>query len=233
MLKSISLILFVLVLNLFAQNEALEAYKQKDYKKAFQLYKADAKKGNTTAQNALSYLYFNGIGTDKDNKKGLYWLEKAAEKNDSRAQYDLAMMYFDGYNIKQNHKKAFKWLSKSSDLNNTKAKYNLALMYYNGDSTDMNVTKTAVLLDEIALKGHKLAKENVGRIYMQLLKFDKAIYWLKQNAKNNDKEAYYLLAEIYCSQGKYKEAKPWAKKAMDSGNLTAKELWDKYKLKNF
>lgn len=232
MLKSLVLIFFILTSNVFA-NEALKAFKNKEYKKAFKLYQQDANNGNTTAQNALSYLYFNGIGTQKDNKKGLYWIKKAASKNDSTAQYDLAMMYLSGQNVKEDHKEAFKWLEKASKQDNLNAKYNMAFMYYKGDSVDSNVSKTALLLDDIAKKGHQGAKANVGRIYLQLLKFDKAIYWLEKNANDGDNEACYLLAEIYCSEGKYKEAKPWAKKAIDSGNLTAKELWSKYKLKNF
>ena len=133
----------------------------------------------------------------------------------------------------KNYKKAFKILTKASNEGDINAKYNLALMYYQGDGTDINVTKTAELLNQAALGGHKKAIQNIGRIYMQLLKFDKAVYWLEKNAQQGDKEAYYLLAEIYCEQEKFPHAKKWAKKSMDSGNIEAKALWNKYKLENY
>jgi TPR repeat protein len=133
----------------------------------------------------------------------------------------------------KDYKKAFKILTKESEKGDMNAKYNLALMYYQGDGTDINVTKTAELLDQAASMGHKKAIQNVGRIYMQLLKFDKASFWLEKSAEQGDKEAYYLLAEIYCEQEKFPHAKKWAKKSMDSGNIESKELWDRYHLENY
>ena len=127
-------------------------------------------------------------------------------------------------------KKAFELLTISSNNGDINAKYNLALMYYQGDGIDINVTKTLELLDEAASKGHKGALQNVGRIYMQMINFDKASYWLEKNAEAGDEEAYYLLAEIYCEQEKFPHAKRWAKKSIDSGNPNAKELWNKYNL---
>ena len=68
---------------------------------------------------------------------------------------------------------------------------------------------------------------------MQIIKFDKASKWLEINAKDGDKEAYYLLAEIYCEQSKFKQAKKWAKKSIEDGNPKASELYEKYKLKKY
>lgn len=133
----------------------------------------------------------------------------------------------------KDYKKAFELLTKASNKGNINAKYNLALMYYQGDGIDANITKTAELLEEAAMKGHEVAVKNIGRIYMQMYKFDKATYWLEKNAQQGDKGAYYLLAEIYCEQEKFSDAKKWAKKSMDSGNPDAKVLWDRYKLEKY
>jgi len=68
---------------------------------------------------------------------------------------------------------------------------------------------------------------------MQLLKFDKAIQWLKVNAHNGDTNAYYLLAEAYCQQEKFEDAKIWAKKSIKAGNVDAIKLYEKYNLEKY
>ena len=225
--------LLILISSLSASETGLEAFKNQQYKKAYQLYDKEAQKGNSISQNALSYLYFNGIGTTKDIKKGVFWLKKSAHNMDAVAQYDLAMMYLSGHNIKQDKELAYTWLDSAADLGNANAQYNLALMYYNGDNVDINVTKSAMLLEKSALGGSKAALNNLGVIYMQLLKFEKATQWLKVNAHSGDTNAYYLLAEAYIQIENFQEAKISAKKSMDVGNVAAANLWKKYKLDTY
>ncbi len=227
------LVLWILTVGLYAQQSALEAFKKQDYKTAFQRYEQQANEGNVTAQNALSYLYFNGLGTQQSHTKGLEWLRKAAMLKSARAQYDLGMFYLQGNHVTQNYKAALQWLQKASAQGYPDAQYNLALMYYRGDATDQNVTKTAELLEQAAQQGHKGAIANIGRIYMQLLDFENAALWLEKNALNNDTEAYYLLAEIYCAQEKFAQAKQWAQKAKEHGNAQAEALWKKYRLQEY
>ncbi len=227
------LILWILAVSLYATQSALEAFKQHDYTTAFQHYTEKADEGNVTAQNALSYLYFRGLGTQKNDAKGLEWLRKAATLNSPRAQYDLGMFYLQGNHVHQDIDEAFLWLEKAAAQDYADAQYNLALMYYRGDATDQNITKTAQLLERAAQQGHQGAIANVGRIYMQLLDFEHAVVWLEKNAFNHDQEAYYLLAEIYCEQEKFSQAKQWAKKSKDSGNAQAEILWKKYHLQDY
>ena len=114
----------------------------------------------------------------------------------AQAQYDLGMMYLGGHNVKQDSKLAFTWLDSSSNLGHLDANYNEALMYYEGDIIDRNVTKSLQLLEMAASGGHKKSIANIGRIYMQELKFDKAKKWLKVNAQDGDTEAQNLLNTI-------------------------------------
>ena len=182
---------------LFASNEtALEAYKNKEYTKAFTLYEQEAKKGDTTAMNALSYLYYNGIGVDQDTKQSLNYLQKAADAKDKRACLDLGIFYLQGLRVVQDYKKAAEYLECAADRGSAEAQYNLALMYYNGDGVKQDVKKAAALLEAAANSGHKRARANVGRIYMQALDFKKAKEWLEKNVADGDKEAAVLLKEI-------------------------------------
>ena len=147
--------------------------------------------------------------------------------------FKKGMNYLFGVGIKKDKTQAFYYLDKASKNNHAEASYNLALMYYMGDGIDQNISMSAKLLDSSAKAGYEKSIANVGRIYMQLLKFDKAIKWLKINAKNGDIQANYLLAEIYVEKGEFKNAKINAKIAIDNDNLNAKNLWDTYNLSKY
>jgi TPR repeat protein len=195
--KNVIFIFLVSVAGLYASiDEALQAYKQGRYEKALYLYEKEAKKGDTTAMNALSYLYHEGIGTKKDRNKSLEYLQKAADKEDARACLDLGLVYLAGKELKQDYKLAAKYLECAAKKNETEALYNLALMYYNGDGVRQDAKKAAALLERAAKLGHQRAKANVGRIYMQALNFSKAKEWLRENVKDGDKEAALLLEKI-------------------------------------
>ncbi|MFK5937532.1 MAG: tetratricopeptide repeat protein [Sulfurimonas sp.] len=133
----------------------------------------------------------------------------------------------------KNYQKAFTLLQKASDNGDVNAKYNLALMYYRGDGTKQDIPKSLELLEVAAKQGNEKALQNIGRVYMQIIKFDKAIYWLEKNAKQGDKNAYYLLAEIYCSQEKFALAKKWANKSIKSGNVESKILYKECQLDKY
>jgi len=183
--------------SLFSSQLALDAFKQKDYKKAYTLYLQEANNGDLKAKSALSYLYFNALGVEKNSSKALKYLTQAADGNYTTAQYDLGMIYLLGEDdIKTDKQKAFKWLSRAADLNHTQAKYNLALMYYQGEGTQIDVKKSAELLESAAKDGDKQSQKIVGKIYMQLLKFKKAKPWLELNAKNGDEDAKHLLEVV-------------------------------------
>jgi len=196
-MKKVLISSLFLLNSLLAAESALEAFKNGEYKKAFELYTLDAKDGNSSALNALSYLYFNGLGIQQNDAKGVELLKKSAEKNNKNAAYDLGMMYLIGDHIQQDKKQAFHYLTQASQDKHSDAEFNLALMYYNGDAIDSNITKSLELLEDAAKRGHKAAISNIGRIYMQDFQFEKAVKWLKVNVKNGDEEAKSLLQEIY------------------------------------
>jgi len=148
-------------------------------------------------------------------------------------KFDVGMQYLLGEGVAQDKHKAFTYLSESAEMGNAQAAYNLALMYYLGDGVKQDTAKSLALLEKSAQQGYEKAIENIGRIAMQLMKFDKALKWLKINAKNGDIKANYLISEIYVMREDYKNAKIYAKKAIDLGDNDARNLWREYKLSNF
>ena len=74
-------------------NEGLSAFKNGDFKKAFEHWYPLAEEGNAESQNRLGYLYEHGKGVKRDYKKAVKWYLKAAEKNEPAAQFNLGVMY--------------------------------------------------------------------------------------------------------------------------------------------
>ena len=152
----------------------------------------------------------------------------------SNENFEKGMDYLLGRNsLKQDKVLAFEYLDKAAKEGDMAAEYNLALMYYMGDGVDQNITASLELLERSATKGYGRAIENIGRVYMQVIKFDKAIKWLKVNTENGDYQANYLLAEIYVQKEDFKNAKIYAKKAIESGYSEAQLLWEEYKLEKY
>ena len=67
-------------------------FQNQNYRGAFKNLLPLAKKGNTQAQYAIGYMYYNGLGVDKDFQMAELWLHKSADKNNMKAQQALAML---------------------------------------------------------------------------------------------------------------------------------------------
>ena len=95
-------------------NEGLSAFKNGDFKKAFEHWYPLAEEGNAESQNRLGYLYEHGKGVKRDYKKAVKWYLKAAEKNEPAAQFNLGVMYRKGHGVKKDDKLARTWYEKAA-----------------------------------------------------------------------------------------------------------------------
>jgi serine/threonine protein kinase len=88
---------------------ALVAYKRKDYKTAFTLFKPMAEQGRPEAQYYLATMYRNGQGILANNKSALYWIRKASWHGYGTAQIALAKMYSEGVDGNTDYFLAYTW----------------------------------------------------------------------------------------------------------------------------
>jgi TPR repeat protein len=72
------------------------AYQRQDYHEAFELLLASAKYDNTTAQYAVGYMYYYGIGTKRNLFEAVKWFQKAARYRDPEAIKALYMINHSG-----------------------------------------------------------------------------------------------------------------------------------------
>ena len=61
----------------------LDAYKNKEYKQAYEYFLKSANTGNSQAAHNISIMYNNGDGVEKDIKQSIKWLERASDANNS------------------------------------------------------------------------------------------------------------------------------------------------------
>jgi len=130
-------ILFVLVVMTTVSvadnlDDALQATNSGDYIKAYQLFLAEAEKGNAAAQRSLGLMCSEGLGVPQNNKKAIDWYSMAAQQGDKRAQYYLGGMFEEGLGVPRDYKDAAKWYRLSALQGHTKAQYKLGVMYLKG-----------------------------------------------------------------------------------------------------
>ncbi len=100
---------------------------QEDVAKAVPLFRDAADKGNVIAENALGYLYAQGIsGLPKDAALSLRWYRKAAEQGAPNAQLKLGLAYEEGNGVKQDLTQAAMWYRKAAAFGIADAKKRLA-----------------------------------------------------------------------------------------------------------
>lgn len=104
---------------------AKEATLSQDYKKAYELLKPMAKKGNVIAQYNLGVMYETGDGIPQNHKAASKWFRLAAEKGHAKAQNNLGNAYLTGEGVIQNYQEARKWYQLSADQGHPSAIFNL------------------------------------------------------------------------------------------------------------
>ncbi len=119
-----------------------ELYKYRNIPKAFDLFRAEAEKGNVLALHDLGKVYLNGLSGKENITKTLQCFEKALqgflalEPNAKRlrdyVQYRIGKMYALGYGAEQDYTKAFVWLEKSAAAENKFAQYSLGSLFFMG-----------------------------------------------------------------------------------------------------
>ena len=167
------------------------------------------------AEYQLGKCYYEGIGMERDYSKATEWYEKAAEHGHSEAQYILGEFYFNGTIVKKDEKKAVEWYMKSAEQKYAEAQYRLGWCYYNGTGIEINtsyaVKKWLEFIDNtystfFVDEPEDLKKMILTAQYMLGYCYyfgngvnrnrKKAIYWLKEAADRDYREAIIMLKKI-------------------------------------
>ncbi len=141
-----------------------EAFTSGDFKKALEVWKPLAEKGNSQAQFYLSTLYSNGEGIEQDVFSALSWLTSSAQAGYSAAQFNLGNRYYHGRWVEQDHLRAAQWWRKAAEQGVPQAAYNLGSLYYHGQGLKKNKDEAMRWYRKAAELGSDEAKKVLAKL---------------------------------------------------------------------
>ena len=112
--------------------DGMEAYQEKDYLKALQVWRPLAQAGDPDAQYRVGVLYAEGKGVAPNDAEAALWFERAAEQGEPMAQYNLGASYVEGTGVRKDIATAAKWFRRAADQGVALAQLNLGLLYASG-----------------------------------------------------------------------------------------------------
>lgn len=136
---------------------ALEAYKNKDFRKAHDIWVEEAKLKNDQAMANLGLMYLKGEGVEKDYTKAKAWFEQASAYDNDSANFNLALMYQTKIGVEEDIPKAVEYYRRAVAKNHIQAAFRLALIQLK-DRTDLHGVKEGFdCMLKAAKAGHVMA----------------------------------------------------------------------------
>lgn len=165
---------------------------KRDYKKAFEVIKPYADKGNAVALRLIGdYYYYE----ENDDKAALDWYLKAAKADDAEAMVRVAEIY----SFQDDEESEKDWLLKAARQDNAEAESMLAVHYECEEPPEY----------EMALDWYKKASEHgdstatcsVGEYYLEgkgvMKDEEKAFSWFEKAVKEGSVHGQYLCGKCY------------------------------------
>lgn len=94
----------------------LAAFKNKDYQRAYQEFKAGADAGQAEAEFDLGVMYAQGFGVLRDLNAAANWYRKAADQGNAEAQFALGQMYAHGWGVPRDTADAVRWFQMANSV---------------------------------------------------------------------------------------------------------------------
>ena len=113
--------------------DANDAYREKAYAKAAELWRPLAEKGDAEAQYSLGTLYAEGKGVEQNDATAFLWFQRAAHQGVAAAQYNVGASYATGAGIGKSDVDAARWFRRAADQGMAFAQLNLGLLYAAGN----------------------------------------------------------------------------------------------------
>lgn len=109
-----------------------QAYRARDYGKAFAALGASAEAGDPRAAQLLADMYASGRGVDANPGIAFQWRLRAAELGDPGAQYTVGMQYLQGSGVPRDANQAAYWLERAARQDHPNAALELGLLQLEG-----------------------------------------------------------------------------------------------------
>ncbi|CAG8546778.1 3125_t:CDS:2 [Acaulospora morrowiae] len=154
--------------------DGTKALNKKNYKLAFDIFKANAEAGNTEAKYWIGEFYWKGKFVEKDRYEALKYYEMAAKEGYTKAKYQYAIsflnLYFDDEPLLQKKSRYIIGNLRTAALdNNAEAGYLLGEIHREGKlHTKVDKTLAKEYYEMAAMKGHKKASEVLKKLETEM-----------------------------------------------------------------
>ena len=114
----------------------VKAFAEGDFKRAADLWLADAYLGSPDAQFNIGVLYVEGKGLPKDRGEAIFWFTKAADQGHREAQYNLGHLLLEETGDIEKVREGISWWRKSAEAGFPIAQFNYGRALYFGIGTE-------------------------------------------------------------------------------------------------
>lgn len=137
-------------LSLAAQDTGADAFANRDFATAQQLWQQEANAGSAEAMLGLGLLADRGYGGQRNLDEAFDWYTKAADLGLAEAQFNIAIMYDAGLGRPRDAQEAVIWYTRAALRDHSRAQYNLGLLYESGDGIAANADLAAYWFEKAA-----------------------------------------------------------------------------------
>lgn len=142
----------------------MDAFRHKDYQRAFREWKQAADAGQAEAQFDIGVLYAQGLGVARDLTEAARWYQRAADQGNLEAEFALGQMYSRGWGVPRDEQDAMRWFELASNgLDSDGPPTGWATL--DGYGVPQDQTQAAYWYQKAAEKGHAEAAYNLAGLY--------------------------------------------------------------------
>ena len=145
-----------------SHKEALQAYKTKDYDRAYAIWEDESKKENDQAMTNIGLMYLKGDGVEKDFTRAREWFLKASEYDNDSANYNLALMYQTKLGVEEDMDKSISYFRKAVAKNHQNANFRLGYLLLKDRTNEESVKEGFECILSAAKSNHPMAISMVG-----------------------------------------------------------------------
>jgi len=179
----------------------MDAFRDKDYARAYKEWKAAADAGQAEAQFDLGVLYAQGLGVARDMNEAARWYRLAAEQGNAEAEFALGQMFSRGWGVPRDEADAIRWFQLANGAESDGMPTGWEAVEGYGMPQDNE--KAAYWYRQAAEKGHAEAQFNLGRLFAEgkgvTHDEEQATRWVRASASQGFAPAQARLGMRYAS----------------------------------
>lgn len=159
--------------------------------------RADAFRGDVSAQKSLAWMYANGKGVSEDQEESTRLYRKAAEQGDQDAQLQMGFRQREGKGMPKSDAEAFKWFRLAANQGHRIAEYMMGTCYFHGIGIQKDYAESVKWHRRSAENGNADSQIQLGIFYYNgnAVKKDlvESMKWYRMAADQGDAEGQYMV----------------------------------------